>query len=177
MNKSNHITGKLAGVILAVFFLTSCSNEKTVDNGYYFENFDNLKYWGYGEKISNETAHSKPYAAYTDSQNEFSLTFKMEGAVVKSKGYKHVNISAWCYKLTGNSTAGLIVSVEGAEKKFVRQTFDLATQLEKTNTWEFISTVVDLPDENSGDYSIAVYLWSPQKEKAFLDDVTLEFIK
>ena len=78
---------------LFLLILSSCSrNNHTVDDGYYFENFDNLKMWTHDVRVTDERAHSGSYSAYTDSLSDYSATFEMDLSFARSKGYRSLNI-------------------------------------------------------------------------------------
>lgn len=167
----------LTGFVFIISALTSCMGNKTVDDGSYFENFDNLKQWSADAKVTSEMAHSGSYAAYTDSFNEFSQTFEMEYSFAKSKKYRVIMVSAWCYKTVDNPKAGLVVSLENAEIKSSYASSDLSRSVSEPNQWEQISIVFDLPEQAPDNSKIKIYIWCPGKNKVFMDDVLIEFGK
>jgi hypothetical protein len=160
-----------------LFLSASCTLKKSVDEGCYFENFDNLKMWDRGVIVTDEISHSGSYCTYTDSTHEFSQTFEMDFLYAKSKGYKSINVSAWCFKVTDECKAGFIVSIENPLKDPIIKSYDLAHALEVKNTWINLFVKMDLPDVLPVGSKIKVYCWAPKGEKIFMDDVEIQFVK
>ena len=155
----------------------SCSRNKNLKEGYYFEDFDNLHFWNHEARVTREHAHSGDYAAFTDSSHEFSQTFEMGYHYARSKGFKSVTVNAWCHKSSSNAKGGLVTSVESAEKKSEFILADISQLVKKADHWEKVSTDFTLPDWAPEDARIKVYLWSPEKNKLFVDDIEIEFKK
>lgn len=176
--KQNHsLITRLTGMVFLISVLTSCTRSRTVDDGSYFEDFDNLKHWNHDAKVTNEMAHSGSYAAYTDSFNDFSQTFEMEYGFAKSKKYRTMMVSAWCYKTLDDPKAGLVASVESPEKQLSYSSSDLSKSMSEVNQWEQVSVFLELPGQAPEHSKIKVYLWSPGKNKVYMDDVLIEFGK
>jgi hypothetical protein len=164
--------------LLLLLVFGSCSeNKKTVDDGYYFENFDNLKMWAPSGRVTSEQAHSGTYSTYTDSIFEYGETFSMDFSLAKAKGYKSMNVSAWCYKKTNDTKANFITSIESPDKMTLHVSADLSIALKTANTWGQVSSSVTLPDNAPPGSKIKVYLHAPNRQKVYLDDVEVQFHK
>jgi hypothetical protein len=168
----------IACLTLLVFF-TSCGiNYPTADEGVYFQDFDNLKMWGGDQwNLTNEKAHSGSYAARTDSTYEYSQTFSMDFKEAKSKGYKAIEVSAWVFVTNADAKAGIIASVESSAGSTAYMSADVKDFITAPNQWEKGIVFLKLPETAPEGAKIKVYLWSPNKAKIFIDDVTVQFHK
>lgn len=168
-------------ILITGFFalcLSSCSNKfKSADEGYYSQDFDNLKMWTRDQLLTNEHAHSGNYSAYTDSTHEFSQTFEMDFNYAKSKGYTNLRFAAWCYVASADPKAGLIASVESPEKSLAYGGIDLTTAISEVLKWQKVSGYLKFPETAPEGTKIKIYLWSPKKQKVFVDDIELQFGK
>lgn len=164
---------------MSALILVGCNNstKKTADNAYYFQDFDNLRMWSRDELLTNEQAHSGSFSTYTDPTHEYSQTFEMGIDYAKSKGYKSVTVTAWCNIPSPDSKAGFITSIDGPSGSIFYEGTELKSFLVNPNTWGKVSKFFKIPDNAKPDSKIKIYLWSPNKQKAFLDDVEIKFEK
>ena len=156
---------------------TSCNSRKTVDQGLYYENFDNLRYWSHDVSVTSEKAHSGKWAAFTDSSHEFSQKFAMEYPYIILKGYQSVTVSAWVYKTGAGDEGKLVASLESHGTKHAYIESDLSTSVKDAGKWEQVSCYLKIPDNAPGIDNLEVYLWSPQRHKIFLDDLSINLHK
>jgi hypothetical protein len=172
---------KLFPVTISIFVITilfSCSKMKTTDDGFYFQDFDNLKMWERNPRVTNAVvAHSGKYCGYTDSEFEFSQTFEMDYEYAKSFGYKSMSVTAWCMKPAMDTKASLVVAIGTYDQNIHYVSKDLGLDLTKIDTWEKISFEVEFPNDNLANSTIKIYLYTPNKQKAYMDDVEIEFKK
>jgi hypothetical protein len=166
-------------IICCLLFIASCGDKNlTVDNGVYFQDFDNLEMWARDQwNLTNEIAHSGNYSARTDSNAEYSQTFELDYAVAKAKGFKSMQVTAWLYADKIDPKAGLVTSVETGSGAVAYASSDIKNYIAAPKQWEKISCSLNLPDSASDDSKIKVYLCSPGKAKIFMDDVTVKFLK
>lgn len=170
----------LIQVILFVFtfsIIISCTWNKSVDEGYYFQDFDNLWLWDHSALVSYEYAHSGMFCTYADSIHPFSQAFEMDLASALSKHYKSVQVTAWCMKTNINSTAKLMVAVESQGKEIISQSVEFSKALEVPLTWINLVLILKFPKQFPDDSKIKIYCWSTEKEKSYMDDVLIEFRK
>ena len=164
-------------VVLILSVFNSCSGNKKMKEGYYFEDFDVLRFWNHDVMVTREQAHSGDYAAFTDSSNEFSQAFVMDYGYARSKGFRSITVNAFCRKTSSSATGGLLTSIESAGKKSASILADISVSVKKPDHWEKVTTVLNLPDQAPGDSKIKIALWSPGKYKLYLDDIEIEFKK
>lgn len=156
--------------------LLGCNNSpKNADSGFFFQDFDNLKMWTHEQTVTGEKAHSGSFSTFTDSMHEYSQTFEMELDYAKSKGYKSVTITAWCYMENKDAKVSVVGSIESAAGSSAYESADLRSFLTKPNTWGQVTKFLKLPDVPTPGSRIKVYMWAPEKNKAFMDDVTIKF--
>ena len=168
-----------AGFLLFSFsvLLFSCSGNRPVDDGIYFQDFDNLRLWDRNILISDEKAHSGKYSIFTDSLNEFSQTFEMTYNDAMAKGFKKISAKGWCLKGTSDTKAVFVLSIDGPDKNIAYASVDLGTFLKSPDSWEEASAKLIMPTKVPSESKIKVYLWSPNRQKAFMDDVEIKFSK
>jgi hypothetical protein len=162
--------------ITALFFFSCTKKMKSVDDGYFFQDFDNLKYWNPDARVTNEQAHSGSYSAYTDSIHD-THNFKMDFNYAKSHGFRSMTVTAWCYLAAPSPKSNFVASVEAPDKAILWESVDLESVLPSTNVWGKISKSIKLPEDAPGGTNIKVYVTSATKSKIFLDDVEIQFSK
>ena len=169
---------RIAGLLSMVLFVSCSTKNQTADDGVYFQDFDNLHFWGHDEwNITGAKAHSGDYSARTDSNAEYSQTFEMDFAYAQSKGYRALEVSAWLFVPNMNAKGGLVTSIEAASGGSAYESADIKNFITAPNQWEKISGFLKFPEKAPEGSKIKVYLWSPNKSEIFLDDVTVKFLK
>jgi hypothetical protein len=163
--------------LAGLFFLQACANRKSPNDGYYFENFDNLHGWNRDALLSDEQAYSGNYALMADSLHEFSQTFDMDYHYAYSRGFRSMTVKAWGYKEVRDAAGGLVVSLESPSGRSAYASSDFSTALLQPRHWEKISLFLQFPDTAGDNSRIKIYIWSPHKSKMFVDDVTIQFNK
>jgi hypothetical protein len=157
--------------------MIGCSKNKNSDDGYYYQDFDNLKMWDTTCQVTNELFHSGEFSTYTDSIHEFSQVFEMNITPTVIKKYGSVQVSAWCLKLSRDSKVKLIAAIESHGKAIVLESLDYSHALEVHHTWINLVLFLKFPETIPDGSKLKVYCWSPEKEKAFMDDVKIELRK
>jgi hypothetical protein len=165
-------------VLFALFSsaFVSCDN-KTASDDYYFQDFDNLKAWNQGSQVTNEFCHSGKYCTYTDTIHRVSQVFEMEIDKEMAKKYKRIQISAWCRKIIANSKVKLIASIETENSGLTNVSEEFADRLELPNFWINLVFFLKFPDQLPDKSRIKIFCFSPDGEKSFMDDVSVEFLK
>ena len=164
---------------LIIIFITACGGKnQTADDGVYFQDFDNLRCWATDQwNLTGEKAHSGDFSARTDTSTEYSQTFQMEYSYAKAKGYKSVQVAGWFYVTNMSAKGSLVCSVESAGGSPAYESADLKNFITAPNQWEKITVSLKLPENAPDGAKLKVYLWSPNKSKIFLDDVTIKLTK
>lgn len=176
MRKMDKIYSKAILLLLGIFYSCTSSN-LNVESNTYHQDFDNLQMWTRDAAVTDEQAHSGRYSAYTDENREFSQTFEMSFDYAKSQGFKYVVVTAWCMMADYDSEAAFVTSVESPDQNPIYQSPRLTEFLKKPMAWGKYSTSIKLPEIAPEKTNIKVYLWSSKRQKAWMDDVTIEFDK
>jgi hypothetical protein len=165
--------------VTVLTLLASCGDKYvTADEGVYFQDFDNVKMWARDQwNLSTEQKHSGDYAAFTDSTHEYSQTFEMGYSYAKSKGYKAIKVSAWIFSDAPDVKAGLVTSVESSAGSSAYESADFKNFIQAPKEWTRLTTFFKLPENAPDDAKIKVYVWAPKRQKSFMDDIELKFVK
>jgi hypothetical protein len=166
-------------VLVCLSILASCTSPDVgVNSHVYPQNFDNLKMWTRDAAVTDEQAHSGKYAAFTDENREFSQTFEMNFDYAIAKGYSGASISVWCMMSDFDCKAAFVTSIESPDGNHpVYLSPPLTDFLKKPMSWGQYRTYLKFPALVPPGCKIKVYLWSSKKQKAWMDDVTIEFEK
>lgn len=171
---------KIYSIIISITMLLmfSCNEKlKTSDDGYYFEDFDNLKMWSADVNVTTEQAHSGNYSISTDSVHEYSQTFLMNWIEINEKHFSHVNISGWALLPKGNEDVRLVCSFDDKGKPVEYKATDFISSIREPGKWHQIRLSMYFPENLSDSAKIKIYAWAPKKQKAFLDDIEIQFGK
>ena len=161
----------------AILLITSCKGDKTYEEGYYFQDFENLKDWvDDSRQITNEFAKSGSYSSKMDEFNAYSNGFKLSVADIKSKGFKKAKVRAWGALSEPNAKCKLVTTIENAEKTIYWNGISFNDFISNPKDWGLVQTEVnfDKADNNS---VFKVYAINDGKEKAYLDDVEIQLVK
>jgi len=164
-------------ISLGILLCLSACGKGEVDDGVYFQNFDNLLWWTRNASVSYEQVHSGGYSAYVDSAHEFSHTFEMDYEFAKEKKFRRAQITAWCFKPKREAQVGLVASLEAPGKQVAVASLDFQKDLEVSETWLNVVLFLDIPQQAPSGTKFKVYLYSPHGDKGFMDDVKISFQK
>jgi hypothetical protein len=162
------ILGAMATLIL------SCSEKKEF----------NIKYKGYideGDWVSSQTIGE--YGGYTgshcskvDSINQYSWGLKKVLNEIDQNPIKKVKVSLWVKLQDLNKKTKLVVAVSDKNKKSILWVGrDVNDVVKEVNKWYKFETEETLPEYEDG-ATIEIYLFNPNKNIAFVDDVEMNFI-
>ncbi|CAN5370976.1 hypothetical protein BH11BAC2_BH11BAC2_10660 [soil metagenome] len=140
------------------------------------QNFDNINDW-YKEvpTLTNEQAHSGKISTFMDSTHEFSSTYEVNYEEIKKKGFTHVKVSAWGMVPDVNAKANLVISVNSPEGNRAYSAIAYSKYIFKINEWTEITNELELPEVKEKGAVLKVYGWVTNKQKSYMDDVTIEF--
>ena len=168
---------KISRLLLVIVFIASCKS-KTIDNGYYSQNFDDIKIWAGDQRtLSNNVAHSGEWSSKMDANNEFSLGFVMDMKKINEKGYKKVKASAWGYLSESDAKTSFVITVDGADKPIAYSADDFRNFIKGPKTWGRITARLTLPDLKGKDAVVKVYALTSNKKEAYVDDFEIQFEK
>ena len=119
MKQVNYLLKKVLLLITIITTLVSCKENKTPQEGYYFQDFENMSQW-FAEtpQITNEIAKSGEFCTKMDSVNPYSQSFAKKMSEIKAKGYKKVKVKAWGAISNTSARCKLIVSINSGDQVF-----------------------------------------------------------
>ncbi len=165
-------------LVLGIFLMIiSCG--KPQKEGYYFQDFENISQWfaeGATPQITNEIARSGEFCTKMDSLNPYSQSFAKKMSEIKAKGYKKVKVKVWGAISNTSARCKLVVSVNINDQVLFWNGIPFNQFVSKPNTWGLITTEVDL-EKYPGDGHFKAYAIIDGKEKAYMDDVEIQFSK
>jgi len=164
-------------VVIGFSFFASCVMNRSVDDGYYFQDFDNLKMWDSTAQVTDAQSHSGKYCTYTDETHPLSQAFEMNAGDAVAKGYKSIQVTAWCVKVTKECKVRLIVEIANEGRELVSQSADFSKALEIPGAWINLVMFLKIPGQLPPGSKLKIYCRSDEKEKSFMDDVRVEFRK
>ena len=71
--------------------------------------------------------------------------------------------------------ARIVISIEGGNNPVFRTNYDLKKSVKNLNTWEKVSTTIKLPDKRGENTELRVYIWNPNPDPVYIDNVKLSF--
>lgn len=164
-------------VAALVSLLLSCNIEpKSVVDGIFFQDFDNLRGWAMDFNYSSEFAHSGLYSSATDSIHRYTLTFTKHCNEARIAGYTKMEASAWIFKPTNKVQASFMASIAGENKELVHKSVDL-NDIPHENSWTQVRIKLDLPIKEPTAGLIKVYAWAPKGDTIYMDDVLIRFYR
>lgn len=71
--------------------------------------------------------------------------------------------------------ARIVCSIESSDNKSFFTSYDLKNDVKQLNSWVKVSTTIKLPDQREKNTELRVYIWNPNPEPVYIDNVTLNF--
>ena len=164
-------------LVTVITILVSCKGNRTPQNGYYFQDFENVPQW-FSEtpQLTNEIAKSGEFCTKMDASNTYSQCFVKKMADIKAKGYKKIKVKVWGALSNTSARCKLIVSINTDVKVYFWNGVQYNDYISKPNTWGLVTMETDL-DKYPGEGELKVYSRIDGKEKAYMDDVEIQFSK
>jgi hypothetical protein len=157
-------------------FIASCTERRQPSN-IIRTDFDDMKPWLSGsDAISEGMARSGRYALHVGPDKEFSMTWEHSLADLRTKGYSTAKASIWmnCPDSAGQiQWVASITSPAGINYEW-KSVFISKYTVKDGRGWKKAVIEFSLPS-NAPDAKLKIYGWSPNKEKAIIDDFELVF--
>ena len=166
-----------SGLLIGSFLLVGCG-KKTVNEGYYFQNFDDIKCWTNDQPtLSNTNRHSGDWSSKMDAEHEYSQTFAIDARRLKEFGYKRVKVSAWGYITDTQAKTALIITVDAPEKTVDYSSSPFVEFVKGPKTWGKITGRLNIPDLQGKPAVLKIFAWASNKKESYIDDVEIQFEK
>ncbi|MFI5163824.1 MAG: glycosyltransferase family 39 protein [Bacteroidia bacterium] len=123
-------------------------------------------------KTDTSHAHSGKRALNIESKNEFCLTLKTSVKKLFRDNSGCVNISAWIYP-NAKFNAQFVMEVGEPNGKREWQGKLLPKFVRTVGKWQEVFATFELPSSAYPDDEVKIYLWNPDKNSFYLDDLTI----
>lgn len=157
-------------IFSVIFVFTSCSTpqEPVVIK----TDIDKIDGWGVSyNTISELKAHSGKFSSKIDSLNQYSFAFDDYLINMKSEGISKIRFSAYVLVENVPSSVTLVGALgDGINKPLVWVGIDVKDKIQKPNEWTKIDGEVLVPLDYAENIKFGCYLFSPNKEVAYVDD-------
>jgi hypothetical protein len=165
----------IASIIGFAFLFAACGSDENNDNRY-TNDFESIGHWGAFPKVTRELSHSGLFSAYTDKDNEFSMTFQLNSKDLKQKKPKHIHASCWAAGKVATAEGLLVISVDKDGKNLLWQSYGLKSIIQAPMTWYKLECGLSIPDNLPDGATFKVYGWSNGTQSLiFWDDFNIEF--
>ena len=157
-------------IAVIVFMLTSCSEpqEPTVIKN----SVDEVAGWGMNySTLSQVKVHSGTLSSRVDSVNQYSVGYKDFVKNFKVENVSKIRYSAWVLVETVPSSVSLVGALgDGVNKPIAWVGIEVRDKIKNPNEWVRIEGEISVPEEYAENIKFNTYLFSPNKEVAYVDD-------
>ncbi len=157
-------------VVSVMFIFTSCSTPQ--EPVVLKSSIDKIDGWGISyNSLSENKAHSGKLSSKIDSVNQYSLGFDDYLKNMKSDGITKIRFSAYILIETVPSSVTLVgVIGDGTNKPISWVGVAVKDKIQKPNEWTRIEGEVIVPENCADNIKFNTYLYSCNKEVAYVDD-------
>jgi hypothetical protein len=71
--------------------------------------------------------------------------------------------------------ACIVCSIDGTIRSVFWTSYDMKNSIKNLNTWEKVSTTIKLPERRGKNTELRVYIWNPNPDPVYIDDVEICF--
>lgn len=153
----------------------SCST-KSKKEGYYFQDFEDIPLWLDSQQLAYEYSRSGSYSTKMDEVNNYSLCFKMPVGEILKQGFTKAEITAWVALSVPAAKCTFITSIESNEKAVVWNGIPFSKVTKTSREWRELKTTVDFKEDQK-ELMFKVYGLSDNKERGYMDDISIQFLK
>lgn len=158
-------------VMAAFLFFNSC--QSVHDESFFFNfNQDSLKN---KNNICSESYAPEQFYACTGKNNEFSYTISFPLNEILKKGFVKAAISCDIMNGGKGDDGRWVVSLEPVfNESFYKETW-IKYHAPIPGKWFSVNEVIIFPDNISDGTELKIYIWSPDKNKYFMDNLSVKF--
>jgi len=168
---------------LVGFLAGGCgSNRNFIDPRVVMHNdFESLNGWLPADQLvslTQEQAHSGRYALKVSTGHEFSATFRKPLSQLFDTRPTKITVSAWALLSSPQAQATLVMDLHAPTaapdaKPLLWAGLALADVAKEANKWVAVSKTIELPATTPPETILTMYLWSPDGQTAYLDDIVV----
>lgn len=152
--------------------LFSCSNagkQIKITN-----DMEDSKTWGVSKAVVKDVAHSGDYSCKLDSANAYSTGFQSVFNKIMDVVPKEVKVKIWVYSLQPDPDATIVLSVSNnGQTKFWKNSALLGVK--NVKEWTEVRAAFELPANLDIKDEVSVFVWNPNKQKLYVDDLNISF--
>lgn len=134
------------------------------------------EYWSYlKEEISSEFKFS---GKYSNSVSEYSstFTFSLDSVDLKDVDNLLISCSAYC-NFPDKTISSIVISIENDKEAYFWKGLEINKYLKAySNWWQAKQEVSISKNEMKPQSRVKIYIWNPQKQKAFVDDFEVKIM-
>lgn len=123
---------------------------------------------------NNSFAHTGSNSQKLNDQTEFSISYTENLRDIKHTKNTMVSGSAWFFTPDSSADAALVLSFERYGKPFEWYSNDFKKYNLHPGKWQQIVITRPLPELKTGNETIKFYVWNPNKQTFYIDDLELK---
>jgi len=148
----------------------SCSNKKE------FVPTFNGKDWGINSTIGKYGGHTGDFCSKIDSINQYSYGFGKLLSEISPDPIKTVKASVWVKLEHLDKNIKLVLAITGpTHKTILWKGHEINSVAKEVNKWYEFEVEEALPDFDAEGAYIEIYVWNPDKNVAYVDDLEVKF--
>jgi hypothetical protein len=132
--------------------------------------------WTTESSLQKAVVHTPPFASRVDTAFPFSYGFISYFRDISDVRPQRVSVNFWTLFPKTGANANLVVTIDSVTKTIFWQSLPLMDSVKKASEWKNINCRVALPGNVGPDDKIRIYVWCPDKQEIFVDDLTVKFI-
>lgn len=118
---------------------------------------------------------SGKYSFRVDSVNEYSPGFARKISELNQGNFRNIKIQVMVFCSDTLTDFPMIISVGNAEKGLYIYASSQVGNFVNPGKWAPAFLVFEMPEILSPEDELRIYIWNPQKQTVYLDDLTIEF--
>ncbi|MGQ9847482.1 MAG: hypothetical protein ACUVQP_08290 [Bacteroidales bacterium] len=163
-------------VAWSLMLMSSCNSDSNLTyKNAYFANATDMLPWLNKDQIKKVMMDKHPYAFFVDTTHEFSYGFIAQLKDIKTKNIKKIDVSCDAFLYQIPSKVQLVIDIKNNGQNIFWQSQPFDQSLKEPSTWGKVNLNIDIPKEVNDSSEIRVYVWSPSKEVALLDNLSVKF--
>ncbi len=149
---------------------------KTSQTTYTFTNdFENTTIL-FTDNYTDKYCHSFNHSGFLNEKYEYCKGFSRELWSIGRKKWSKAEVTIWVFSTSKPYTnSKLVCTIEKNGKSVLWQGTTIDDFLTSQGKWYKVYTSFNIPADVSGDNKLQVYVWNPDKQNLFVDDLKIVF--
>lgn len=136
-----------------------------------FDSFEQSQEWINVYPVKEQPSRSKPYSFLLDEASEYGPTFQIK---VKPKDFSKVLFEAYFVADKDIQNIRCVATITNSEEQYYYWDFTLRLKATKDD-WQKYQCLFTIPDRNLDNANFKWFLWNPEKERVYIDDIKMTF--